>query len=71
MHFKFQRALCLCLSKYADGHTLPIATEGLMPVSTGKADRARRELDTPAELGQVLELPGAEGRKAGPASKVQ
>lgn len=33
--------------------------------------QSRRELDTPAELGQVLELPGAEGRKAGPASQVQ
>lgn len=42
-----------------------------MSMSIGKTDRAHMELDIPAELGQVQEMPEGEGRKAGPASKEQ
>lgn len=59
------------LTQYADGQILPTATEGLMSMSIGKTDRAHMELDIPAELGQVQEMPEGEGRKAGPASKEQ
>lgn len=58
-------------TSHADGHTLLIATEGLMSLSIGKTVRAPMELDTPAELGQVQDIPEGEGRKAGHASKVQ
>lgn len=58
-------------TQYADGHILPTATEGLMSMCIGKTGRAHMELDIPAELWQVQELPEGEGRKAGHASKEQ